>query len=149
MELDYAAINYLRNFLPCNTFFDDLLPQYDEIFEGLGQLLIAGNKKFYIKDTEDTHELVDFLDGNGFEIIRYYSSGEGYLECHPIYPSPEPIITTTTMYIPADEDTYYEVVEKIAHTTNIEDYGPIWYDDEDKPKIIFYLRIKTNTRSPP
>lgn len=69
MELNYELIEYVRNFLPNSAFFDDLLPRYDEIIENIGEFLKNKCEFFYMLFDEDTEELIDYLDGNGFEII--------------------------------------------------------------------------------
>ena len=68
MELNYELIEYVRNFLHNSAFFDDLLPRYDEIIENIGDILKEKIKQFSILCTEDTEELLDYLDGNGFEL---------------------------------------------------------------------------------
>ena len=92
-ELNYENIEYLRNFIPFKAFFDKLLPQYDEEFDLIGQLLKREVALFCIKITEDMEELIDFLDGNGFEIEWEDRSGfykrSHYIDVRPLYP-PKP-----------------------------------------------------------
>ena len=92
-ELNYENIEYLRNFIPFKAFFDELLPRYDEAFDCIGQLLKREVALFCIKITEDMEELIDFLDGNGFEVgqenrSRFYKR-DYYIEVKPQYP-PKP-----------------------------------------------------------
>ena len=98
-ELNYDNIEYLRNFIPFKAFFDELLPQYDEEFDYIGELLRKEVALFCIKITEDMKELIDFLDGNGFEIEWEDRSGfykrSNYIDVKPLYP-PKPELVWTT-----------------------------------------------------
>lgn len=114
-ELNYDNIEYLRNFIPFKAFFDALLPRYDEYFDTIGGILKKESTVFYIKITdEDEEELIDFLDGNGFEVGRENPSiFFNYIAVKPQYP-PKPIsilepytstsITCTTISSPTDEE---------------------------------------------
>lgn len=159
-ELNYDDIEYLRNFIPFKAFFDDLLPRYDEEFEVIGGILKREIPSFYIHFTEDMEELIDFLDGNGFEVewtnrsrlsTRYHC-----IDVKPQYPpepEPEPdmgeiiwfdsTITTTT-------DTTY--IASFAYPTDNEvELIPRWYEYETlsnfAQKIIHELNA--TGRSPP
>ena len=94
-ELNYDNIEYLRNFIPFKAFFDELLPQYDEEFDAIGDILKREVAVFCVRITEDTEELIDFLDGNGFEFDWANRSGfyirSHYIDVKPQYPpKPEP-----------------------------------------------------------
>lgn len=115
-ELNYDNIEYLRNFIPFKAFFDDLLPRYDEYFNTIGELLKKEVAVFCVKVTEDTEELIDFLDGNGFEVewknrSRFYKRNY-YIDVKPQYPpKPEPELiwtnytsTSITISSPTDEE---------------------------------------------
>lgn len=116
-ELNYDNIEYLRNFIPFKAFFDQLLPRYDEEFDSIGELLRKEVAVFCIKITEDVEELIDFLDGNGFEVewenrSRFYKRNY-YIEIRPQYPpKPKPTFiltpyTSTSITIsspPTDEE---------------------------------------------
>lgn len=102
-ELNYNDIEYLRNFIPFKAFFDDLLPRYDEEFEVIGNMLKQEVSSFYIHLTEDMEELIDFLDGNGFEVERInrsrFSIRYHCITVKPQYPpktEPEPVWETYT-----------------------------------------------------
>lgn len=116
-ELNYDNIEYLRNFIPFKAFFDQLLPRYDEEFDYIGELLRKKVALFCIKITEDIEELIDFLDGNGFEIEWENRSGfymrSHYIDVKPLYPpKPKPTFiltpyTSTSITIsspPTDEE---------------------------------------------
>lgn len=121
-ELNYNDIEYLRNFIPFKAFFDDLLPQYDEEFEAIGNILKQEVSSFHIHLTEDTEELIDFLDGNGFEVerinrsrlsIRYHCVDIKPQYPPKIEPEPEPVFVwetytstsiTYTISSPTDEE---------------------------------------------
>lgn len=96
-ELNYDNIEYLRNFIPFKAFFDALLPRYDEYFDTIGGILKRESTVFYIKITdEDEEELIDFLDGNGFEVGRENPSRFfNYITVKPQYP-PKPELVWTT-----------------------------------------------------
>jgi hypothetical protein len=114
-ELNYDNIEYLRNFIPFKAFFDSLLPRYDEYFDTIGGILKREAAVFYVKITdEDEEELIDFLDGNGFEVgrenlTRFFN----YIAVKPQYPpKPEPTsilepytsISITISSPPTDEE---------------------------------------------
>lgn len=119
-ELNYNDIEYLRNFIPFKAFFDDLLPQYDEEFEAIGNILKQETSLFHIHLTEDMEELIDFLDGNGFEVERInrssFSIRHHCVDIKPQYPpepEPEPVFVwetytstsiTYTISSPTDEE---------------------------------------------
>ena len=121
-ELNYNDIEYLRNFIPFKAFFDDLLPRYDEEFEAIGSILKREVSSFYIHLTEDTEELIDFLDGNGFEVEwtnrSRLSTHYHCVDIKPQYPpkpepEPEPVFVwetytstslTYTISSPTDEE---------------------------------------------
>lgn len=98
MDLDYELIEYVRNFIPYPAFFDDLLPQYDEIIENLGSFLQQRLAGFCIIVDSTTEELVDYFDGNGFEVHRVLSS-PFYVMLIPQYPPPEPDYVTVTVTV--------------------------------------------------
>lgn len=163
-ELNYDNIEYLRNFIPFKAFFDDLLPQYDEEFDSIGELLKREVATFCIKITEDMEELIDFLDGNGFEMDWANRSGfyirSHYIDVKPLYPpkpEPEPtcelVWTATTYYISIEdiEPTSIEPPERnLVHD---------WFEDEysisflNQQIINLYKEIhkktQENGRSPP
>lgn len=160
-ELNYDNIEYLRNFIPFKAFFDELLPQYDEIFDSIGEILKKEIVAFCIKITEDMEELIDFLDGNGFEIkwanrssfyIRNY-----YIDVRPLYPpkpEPEPtcelVWTTTTYYTPIEDIEPTSIERNLVHD---------WFEDEyltfslNQQIINLYKethkKTRENGRSPP
>ena len=91
MDLDYDLIEYVRQFLPYKAFFDDILPRYDEDIETLGKYLKEKVKELWITINDYSVELIDFIDGNGFEVEypKYFGTLRNYVIVRPIYP-PEP-----------------------------------------------------------
>lgn len=119
-KLNYDNIEYLRNFIPFKAFFDDLLPQYDEEFDTIGGVLKREVSSFHIRLIEDMRELIDFLDGNGFEVERInrssFSTHYNCIEIKPLYPpkpEPEPAFTleTYTTYTISSPPTNEEIEE--------------------------------------
>lgn len=163
-ELNYNDIEYLRNFIPFKAFFDDLLPRYDEEFEAIGNILKQETSLFHIHLTEDMEELIDFLDGNGFEVERInrssFSIRHHCVDIKPQYPpEPEPEPDTgemiwfdSTVYTTTTTLTFdYPTDEKVEEIRSEVELIPRWYEHETlsnfAQKIIHELNA--TGRSPP
>ena len=64
-------IQIFIDFIPNDKeFVEDLMPKYKNEFRTLGIYIERHDTLLRCKDTEFMEELFDFLDGNGFEVIR-------------------------------------------------------------------------------
>lgn len=138
MDLDYDLIEYVRQFLPYKAFFDDILPRYDEDIEILGKYLKERTEELWIKINDYTAELIDFIDGNGFEVE--FSIFQKYVIVRPIYPpEPKPVpgkwVSCETIIINSSVEESPQPIEKI--------YPPIptkmVFENEKRVKIIWEL----------
>lgn len=163
-ELNYDNIEYLRNFIPFKAFFDDLLPKYDEEFETIGNILKREVSSFCITLTEDMEELIDFLDGNGFEVewTNQHSKYSVFYNCvdiKPLYPpkpEPEPEPTCELIWTAT---TYYTSIEDVEPTSIERNLVHDWFEDEYltfslNQQIInlckeTHKKTRENGRSPP
>ena len=158
-ELDYEAIEYVRNFIPYKAFFDDLLPQYDEDIEVMGLMLQKHVNYFAIVVDDGGQELLDFFDGNGFKYDSTYRGYEGqYIIVFPQYPpEPEPdtgktiwfdgtVYTTTTTTLTFDYSTDEKIEETRQPTTNT-----YWFYEKSIKYIdpLIYTLTNKKGRSPP
>ena len=142
MDLNYDLIEYVRQFLPYKAFFDDILPQYDEDIEILGKYLKEKVKELWIKINDYTAELIDFIDGNGFEVKYPEPSSiiKKYVIVRPIYPpEPKPVpgkwVSCETIIINSSVEESPQPIEQI--------YPPIptkmVFENEKRVKIIWEL----------
>lgn len=76
-------------------FVEELLPRFQHEFELLGEFLQNHSIKLFCQDTSDMEELFDFLDGNGFEVIR--PQVKNPYDTHPIELIPIYIEKTTAL----------------------------------------------------
>lgn len=64
-------IQIFIDFIPSDKgFIDSLMPKYKGEFRTLGEYIEKHSTSLNCKDDEFLEELLDFLDGNGFEVIR-------------------------------------------------------------------------------
>ena len=64
-------IQIFIDFIPYDKeFVKELMPKYEHAFRELGIYIERHNTLLKCRDTEFMEELFDFLDGNGFEIVR-------------------------------------------------------------------------------
>lgn len=107
------------DFIPNDKcFVETLMPKYEEQFHILGMYIESHSKSLYCKDTEFMEELFDFLDGNGFEVIR--PQVKNPYDTHPIQLIP--------MYILEEEieevnERLEEAIEKIQSA--VSGYVPV------------------------
>ena len=63
-------IEIFKNFLRADReFVEDLIPRFHHEMETIGQYLEKKSQKMYCANTEELMEFLDFIDGNGFEVI--------------------------------------------------------------------------------
>ena len=63
-------IEIFKNFLRADQeFVEDLIPRFHHEIETIGRYLEKKSQKMYCTNNEELMELLDFIDGNGFEII--------------------------------------------------------------------------------
>ena len=64
-------IQIFIDFIPNDkSFIETLMPKYEKEFRTLGIYIERHSMSLTCKDNEFMEELLDFLDGNGFEVIR-------------------------------------------------------------------------------
>lgn len=154
-ELDYEAIEYVRNFIPYKAFFDDLLPRYDEDIEAIGLMLQKHVNYFAMVVNDGAQELLDFFDGNGFKYdltdIGHWGT---YLMVFPQYPpepEPEPDTSKTiwfdgTVYTTTTYSTDEKIEETRQPAANI-----YWFYEKSIKYIdpLIYTLTSKKGRSPP
>lgn len=63
-------IEIFKNFLRADQeFVEDLIPRFHHEMETIGQYLEKKSQKMYCTNKEELMEFLDFIDGNGFEVI--------------------------------------------------------------------------------
>lgn len=64
-------IQIFIDFIPSDKeFVEDLMPKYEKEFRTLGMYIEKHSTELKCRDDEFMEELFDFLDGNGFEVVR-------------------------------------------------------------------------------
>lgn len=111
-----AFIDILQNDL---FFIDELMETYEEEILAIGEFIQKSTSSFYIKNSEKSQELIDFLDGNGFKIgerIKAFSAQE-YIQVWPQYAAPAmnwfTTTATTTVEIYSHEEPYQLVLPSL------------------------------------
>lgn len=117
-------IQIFIDFIPNDKrFIDTLMPKYEKEFRVIGMFIEKHDgTTLNCRDNEFMEELLDFLDGNGFEVIR--PEIKNPYNSHPIklIPIYERTITqaieTTTKEIEEENETLEEAIKKIQSALN-------------------------------
>jgi hypothetical protein len=106
-------------------YVEELLNLYDEIIKTLGHFISIHSKTLWCRDEPELQELLDFIDGNGFEVV--YNPTiippdawvDRPIKIVPIYFEEENEELTFTEYVSVEETGVY-----YTSTTINEDYVP-------------------------
>lgn len=102
-------IQIFIDFIPNDKeFVKELIPKYENEFRILGNYIEKHTATLYCRDDEFLEELFDFLDGNGFEVIR--PRVKIPYDAHPIQLNPIYIEKTTL------EKEIEKINEKVKET---------------------------------
>lgn len=139
-------IEIFINHIPYDKeFVEQLMPRYEEEFKLLGNYIKKHSIELWCKDTPDMQELLDFLDGNGFNVE--------YPEIKiPWDPNPVKLIpvykTTLVEELDKINEKLKEAVEKMQSAFS--EYVPISYDvlydtsmEMDSRPILEYSELST------
>lgn len=116
---DFIQI-FIDHLLFDKEFVEELLPRFQHEFELLGKFLQQHSPELFCKDTPDMEELFDFLDGNGFEVIRPQIPIPW--DPHPI--KLRPIYIEEEIYEETSQSAfseYFSVQETVLSYTSMED----------------------------
>lgn len=118
-------IQIFIDFIPNDKgFIDVLMPKYEKEFRTLGSFIEKHSTTLHCQDNEFMEELLDFLDGNGFEVIRpevIVPYDTHPIQLIPIYETPiEPIYGPE---IKKEIDKLNEAFQKIQST--LSEYVPV------------------------
>ena len=116
-------IQIFIDFIPNDKeFVRELIPKYEHEFRTLGIYIEKHSTSLYCIDDEFMEELFDFLDGNGFEVIR--PQVKIPYDAHPIQLKPIYIEKTTL------EEEIEKINEKVRETikkiqSTVSEYVPV------------------------
>lgn len=89
-------IQIFIDFIPYDKkFVEDLMPKYEKEFRTLGMYIEQHTTSLSCINSEFMEELFDFLDGNGFEVVRH--TVKNPYDTHPIQLIPIYVEKTTTL----------------------------------------------------
>ena len=131
-------IQIFINFIPNDKeFVKELMPKYEREFRTLGIFIERHNTSLKCIDSEFMEELFDFLDGNGFEVIR--PRVKNPYDTHPIQLNPIYVEKTTL------EEEIEEVNEKLKTAIKkiqsaVSEYVPV----QETP--LYYTSMEDNKR---
>ena len=121
-------IQIFIDFIPNDkSFIDMLMPKYESEFRTIGMYIEEHSSTLMCSDNEFMEELFDFLDGNGFEVIR--PRVKNPYDIHPIQLIPiyERTITqgiyTITKEIEEENEKLKAAIEKLQST--LSEYVPV------------------------
>ena len=118
-------------------FIDQLLPKYEHEFELLGGFIKKHSKELWCQNNLAMQELLDFLDGNGFEVIRPINPipyDTHPIELIPIYTEK----TTLEEEIKEANERLKAAVQKIQST--LSEYVPV------QETVLSYTSMEDNKR---
>lgn len=98
------------------------LKLYSKIIKTLGHFISVHSNTLWCKDEPELQELLDFIDGNGFEVYRQSTMspfGSHPIKIVPIYLEEENEEPTFTEYVSVEETNVY-----YASSTTSENYIP-------------------------
>ena len=131
-------IQIFIDFIPNDKdFVVDLIPKYENEFKLLGKFIKQHSTSLKCKDNEFMEELFDFLDGNGFEVVR--PRVKNPYDTHPIELIPIYVEKTTF------EEELEKVNEKLKATIKkiqsaVSEYVPV----QEIP--LYYTSMEDNKR---
>lgn len=131
-------IQIFIDFIPNDKeFVEELMPKYKNEFRTLGIYIERHDTKLNCVDSEFMEELFDFLDGNGFEVIR--PQVKNPYDTHPIQLIPIYAEKTTL------EEELKEVNEKLKAAikkiqSTVSEYIPVQED------VLYYASMEDNKR---
>ena len=106
-------------------FVEELLNLYSDDIKSLGHYISIHSKTLWCRDEPELQELLDFIDGNGFEVVYNPTIMppdawiDRPIKIVPIYLEEENEEPTFTEYVPFEETSVY-----CASTTISKDYVP-------------------------
>lgn len=110
-------IQIFIDFIPNDKeFIKDLMPKYEKEFRILGEYIEEHNASLNCMDNEFMAELLDFLDGNGFEVIRPRIKNPYDIhpvQLIPIYPEEKITITINEQEIEEASEKIQETIKKL------------------------------------
>jgi hypothetical protein len=117
-------IQIFIDFIPNDkSFIDALMSKYESEFRTIGMYIEEHSTTLNCQDNEFMEELFDFLDGNGFEVIRprIRNPYNTYpIQLIPIY---ERTVETITKEIEEENERFKAALEKLQST--ISEYVPV------------------------
>ena len=133
-------IQIFIDFIPYDKeFVEELMPKYEAECRTLGGYIENHSTSLSCMSNEFMEELVDFLDGNGFEVIRPRVNNP--YDTHPIQLSPIYEIPTEPIYgseIKKEIDKLNEAIKKIQSTFS--EYVPV------QETVLYYTSMENNQR---
>lgn len=120
-------IQIFIDFIPNDKeFVKELIPKYEKEFRTLGIYIESHSTSLNCINSEFMEELFDFLDGNGFEVIRPQVKNPydtHPIQLIPIYPEKKITITINKQEIEKINETLQKAIQKLQSTLN--EYVPV------------------------
>ena len=117
-------IQIFIDFIPNDkSFVDTLIPKYEKEFRTIGDFIERHSTSLKCKDNEFMEELFDFLDGNGFEVIRPRVKNPYDLYPIQLIPIYERTMETLTKEIEKENEKLKAALEKLQST--LSEYVPV------------------------
>ena len=132
-------IQIFIDFIPSDKeFVEDLMPKYAKEFRTLGTYIEQHSTSLKCVDSDFMAELFDFLDGNGFEVIR--PQVKNPYETHPIELIPIYVEKTTTLEeeIEKANERLKTAIKKIQSA--VSEYVPV------QETVLSYTSMEDNQR---
>lgn len=134
-------IQIFIDFIPNDKeFVIDLMSKYEHEFKLLGKFIKQHSTSLKCRSNEFMEELFDFLDGNGFEVIRPINPipyDTHPIELIPIY-TEETITITINKEIEEKNERLKEAIKKIQST--LSEYVPV------QETSLYYTSMEDNQR---
>lgn len=139
-------IKIFINHIPYDKeFVEQLIPRYEREFKILGGYIKEHSTELWCKDTPEMQELLDFIDGNGFNVE--YPEIEIPWDPHPVKLIPV-YKKTLVEEIKEANEKLKEAIEKIESA--LSEYVPVSYDvlydtsmEMDSRPILEYSELST------
>ena len=131
-------IQIFIDFIPSDKeFIEDLMPKYEKEFRTLGIYIERHSTSLKCRDNDFMEELFDFLDGNGFEVIR--PQVKNSYDTHPIELIPIYIEKTTLAEeIEEANEKFKTAIKKIKSA--LSEYVPV------QETVLSYTSMENNKR---
>lgn len=134
-------IQIFIDFIPNDKeFVEGLIPKYRSEFQLLGRYIESHATSLSCIKSESLEELLDFLDGNGFEVIRpqVYSSYKAYpIQLIPIYPEETITLTLEEPESENNNEKFQETLKKLQST--LSEYIPV------QETVLSYASMEDNS----